>query len=108
MSRRTQLATKYLFQALAQLAENFVFIYLGISLFTEEKQVWNPLFIIVTSIGICAARWVAVFPLSKMINWVIRYRAQRRGRTVTDELPYAYQMMLFWAGLRGAVGVALA
>ncbi|KAF3177439.1 monovalent cation:H+ antiporter, CPA1 (nhx1) [Orbilia oligospora] len=111
MSRRTQLATKYLFQALAQLAENFVFIYLGISLFTESHQVWNPLFIIVTSVGICAARWVAVFPLSKGINWVIRYRASRRGRnssTVPDELPYAYQMMLFWAGLRGAVGVALA
>ncbi|KAK6342055.1 monovalent cation:H+ antiporter, CPA1 (nhx1) [Orbilia blumenaviensis] len=111
MSRRTQLATKYLFQALAQLAENFVFIYLGISLFTESNLVWNPLFIIVTSVGICAARWVAVFPLSKGINWVIRYRASRRGRNssaVPDELPYAYQMMLFWAGLRGAVGVALA
>ncbi|KAK6496223.1 monovalent cation:H+ antiporter, CPA1 (nhx1) [Arthrobotrys musiformis] len=111
MSRRTQLATKYLFQALAQLSENFVFIYLGISLFTESHQVWNPLFIIVTSVGICAARWVAVFPLSKGINWVVRYRASRRGRnasTVPDELPYAYQMMLFWAGLRGAVGVALA
>lgn len=27
---------------------------------------------------------------------------------VADELPYSYQVMLFWAGLRGAVGVALA
>ena len=27
---------------------------------------------------------------------------------VDDELPYNYQAMLFWAGLRGAVGVALA
>ena len=27
---------------------------------------------------------------------------------VADELPYNYQAMLFWAGLRGAVGVALA
>ncbi|KAF3901820.1 hypothetical protein AA313_de0207128 [Arthrobotrys entomopaga] len=114
MSRRTQLATKYLFQALAQLAENFVFIYLGISLFTETQLVWNPLFIIVTSVGICAARWVAVFPLSRGINWVIRWRARRRNggrgsnQNVPDELPYAYQMMLFWAGLRGAVGVALA
>jgi sodium/hydrogen exchanger-like protein 6/7 len=26
----------------------------------------------------------------------------------TDELPHSYQVMLFWAGLRGAVGVALA
>ena len=108
MSRRTQLTTKYLFQVLAQLSENFIFIYLGLSLFTETKMEFKPLFIIVTIVGICVARWVAVFPLSRTINWVIRYKAKRRGREVSDELSYSYQAMLFWAGLRGAVGVALA
>ena len=71
-------------------------------------MVFKPLFIIVTIIGICVARWVAVFPLSRTINWVIRYKAKKKGREVADELPYNYQAMLFWAGLRGAVGVALA
>lgn len=108
MSRRTQLTTKYLFQVLAQLSENFIFIYLGLSLFTDPNLEFKPLFIIVTVFGICAARWAAVFPLSKLINWFIRYRANRRGKDVADELPYSYQAMLFWAGLRGAVGVALA
>ena len=108
MSRRTQLTTKYLFQVLAQLTENFIFIYLGLSLFTETDLVFKPLFILVTVVGICIARWAAVFPLSKAINWVIRYRARRRGKEVADELPFSYQAMLFWAGLRGAVGVALA
>jgi sodium/hydrogen exchanger-like protein 6/7 len=108
MSRRTQLTTKYLFQVLAQLSENFIFIYLGLSLFTESQLLFKPLFIIVTVIGICIARWAAVFPLSRAINWFIRYRAKRRGKDVADELPYSYQAMLFWAGLRGAVGVALA
>lgn len=109
MSRRTQLTTKYLFSVLAQLSENFIFIYLGLSLFTESSLQFKPLFIIVTVIGICCARWAAVFPLSKLINWFIRYRARKRGRPdIADELPYSYQAMLFWAGLRGAVGVALA
>ena len=108
MSRRTQLTTKYLFQVLAQLSENFIFIYLGLSLFTESRLQFKPLFIIVTIIGICAARWCAVFPLSRAVNWFIRYRAKRRGKDVADEIPYSYQAMLFWAGLRGAVGVALA
>jgi sodium/hydrogen exchanger-like protein 6/7 len=108
MSRRTQLTTKYLFQVLAQLSENFIFIYLGLSLFTEQNLQFKPLFIIVTVMGICVARWAAVFPLSRLINWTIRYRAKRRGKEVEDELPYNYQAMLFWAGLRGAVGVALA
>jgi sodium/hydrogen exchanger-like protein 6/7 len=108
MSRRTQLTTKYIFQVLAQLSENFIFIYLGLSLFTESRLAFKPLFIIVTVIGICIARWTAVFPLSRAINWFIRYRAKRKGKDVADELPYSYQVMLFWAGLRGAVGVALA
>ncbi|KAL8868987.1 MAG: hypothetical protein Q9174_004613 [Haloplaca sp. 1 TL-2023] len=108
MSRRTQLTTKYMFSALAQLSENFIFIYLGLTLFTKTTLVFKPLFILITIIGICAARWCAVFPLSRAINWSIRYRAKRKGKDVTDELPHSYQVMLFWAGLRGAVGVALA
>ncbi|KAI0168476.1 putative sodium/hydrogen exchanger 3 [Pestalotiopsis sp. NC0098] len=108
MSRRTQLSTKYLFQVLAQLSENFIFIYLGLSLFTDKDLSFRPPLIIVTILAVCAARYVAVFPLSKAINWFIRYRARRHGRDVADELPRNYQAMLFWAGLRGAVGVALA
>lgn len=108
MSRRTQLTTKFIFQVMAQLSENFIFIYLGLSLFTEAGLEYKPLFILVTVVGICVARYCAVFPLSKLINGVIRYRAKKRGREVADELPKNHQMMLFWAGLRGAVGVALA
>lgn len=107
MSRRTQLTTKYTFQMLAQLSENFIFIYLGLTLFTK-KLAFKPLFILITVLGICAARYCAVFPLSEAINWSIRFRAKRRGKDAADELPRSHQVMLFWAGLRGAVGVALA
>ncbi|KAL4890463.1 sodium/hydrogen exchanger 3 [Aspergillus ambiguus] len=108
MSRRTQLTTKYLFQVMAQLSENFIFIYLGLDMLVQRHLQFKPLFIMVTVLGVCLARYLAVFPLSKAINWFIRYRARRRGMEVADELPFAYQAMLFWAGLRGAVGVALA
>ncbi|PYI22190.1 sodium/hydrogen exchanger 3 [Aspergillus violaceofuscus CBS 115571] len=108
MSRRTQLTTKYLFQVMAQLSENFIFIYLGLDLLVQRNLQFKPLFILVAVFGICIARYLAVFPLSRAINWFIRYRARRRGMDVADELPFAYQAMLFWAGLRGAVGVALA
>ncbi|KAI9805140.1 MAG: hypothetical protein M1825_000974 [Sarcosagium campestre] len=108
MSRRTQLTTKYLFQVLAQLSENFIFVYLGLTLFTDRHLVFEPFFTLIAIVGICAARWAAVFPLSGAINWFLRYRSRRKGREVAEELPYSYQAMLFWAGLRGAVGVALA
>ncbi|KAF9733906.1 hypothetical protein PMIN06_011410 [Paraphaeosphaeria minitans] len=107
MSRRTQLTTKFVFQTTAQLSENFIFIYLGISLFSYDD--YKPLFILITVIGICAARWAAVFPLAKIINAVSRYRSRRHGvPDQAEELPYSHQVMMYWAGLRGAVGVALA
>lgn len=119
MSRRTQIATKYIFQLLAQLSENFIFIYLGLSLFTEVELVFKPLLIIVTFGSICVARWCAVFPLSQFLNFLYRQRFERFNERVTlnggitlqtlpDEITHSYQMMIFWAGLRGAVGVALA
>lgn len=110
MSRRTQRATKYIFSTLAQLSENFIFIYLGLSLFTSppsSEKVTNyvkPLFITITTVAVVFTRYAAVFPLSELINLFHRHvRGQRQ-----EELPHSYQMMLFWAGLRGAVGVALA
>jgi sodium/hydrogen exchanger-like protein 6/7 len=108
MSRRTQLSTKFVFQVTAQLSENFIFIYLGLSLFTDDKLEYKPLFILITVAGICAARWCAVFPLSKLINLFSSYRQRRRGEEVVEEIPYSHQAMIYWAGLRGAVGVALA
>lgn len=109
MSRRTQLTTKFVFQVTAQLSENFIFIYLGLSLFTDDKLEYKPLFILITVVGICAARWCSVFPLARMINAVIRYRSRRNGaQDAGEEIPYAHQAMIYWAGLRGAVGVALA
>jgi sodium/hydrogen exchanger-like protein 6/7 len=109
MSRRTQLSTKFVFQVTSQLSENFIFIYLGLSLFTDKQLDFKPLFILITVAGICAARWAAVFPLSRAINAVSRYRQRRRGvDTTEEEIPYAHQAMIYWAGLRGAVGVALA
>lgn len=116
MSRRTQITIKYIFQVLARLSENFIFIYLGLELFTEVELVYKPLLIIVTSVSICVARWCSVFPLSNFVNWMYKARTLRSMRDTTTttstaipgEIPYNYQVMTFWAGLRGAVGVALA
>ena len=109
MSRRTRLATKYLFQVLAQMSENFIFIYLGLSLFTMTELVFKPTIIVITTLAICAARWCAVFPTSYAINFITRQRQRGQGiHPNEEEIPQSYQVMLFWAGLRGAVGVALA
>lgn len=118
MSRRTQRATRYIFQTLANLSENFIFIYLGLSLFTQDQLVYKPLFILVTVAAVILSRYSAVFPIAAVVNAVKRARLSRRARRAgpnqlregsksEEELPKEYQVMLFWAGLRGAVGFAL-
>ncbi|RGB25611.1 Sodium/hydrogen exchanger family-domain-containing protein [Rhizophagus diaphanus] len=105
MSLRTKRTTKYMFHILAKLSENFIFIYLGLTLFTQLNLEYKPFFIFFTSIIICISRYSAVFPLSKLINTVSRYRNKaNRG----EPIPFKYSVMLFWAGLRGAVAFALA
>lgn len=66
-----------------------------------------------------ASRYAAVFPIAAAVNTIRRARNRRRtsrrgasGGQIADsqlseELPREYQIMLFWAGLRGAVGFAL-
>ncbi|UZJ57426.1 hypothetical protein CBS101457_006746 [Exobasidium rhododendri] len=118
MSRRTQRATRYIFQTLANLSENFIFIYLGLSLFTQETLVYKPLFILVTVAAVVLSRYSAVFPIAAFVNAVKRTKMRRRSKRAgpgnlrdiqksDEELPREYQVMLFWAGLRGAVGFAL-
>jgi solute carrier family 9 (sodium/hydrogen exchanger), member 6/7 len=64
----------------------------------------KPVIIVITTIAVIFTRYAAVFPLSEAINLFHKHvRGQR-----AEELPHSYQMTLFWAGLRGAVGVALA
>lgn len=81
---------------------------------------FKPMLIIVAFISICVARWSAVFPLSRFLNFLYRARLEKYSGissmnsngslslNVPDEISHSYQMMIFWAGLRGAVGVALA
>lgn len=106
---------------LKQLSENFIFIYLGLSLFTQTTLVYKPIFICITVAAVVFSRYAAVFPIAAFINMIKRARLRRRTRTRSgpghlrqasqnnsdEELPREYQMMLFWAGLRGAVGFAL-
>ncbi|KAF9529167.1 Sodium/hydrogen exchanger family-domain-containing protein [Crepidotus variabilis] len=201
MSRRTRRSTRYIFETLAKISEGFIFVYLGLGLFTSPPSggtpvpsgaslgslsipnsqlslhqiattiastptptpILNgiftsikPLFILITLCSVVFTRYAAVFPLASLINWGHAWRWRRvngvsgvngvgrgsslhgstlngthsnvgahgdigsEGRGTGDmgnidrpleppkELPEAYQTLLFWAGLRGAVGVALA
>ena len=114
MSRKTQRSTRFFFHTLSSLSENFIFIYLGLSLFTGDHLVYRPFLILFTIFAVIVSRYCAVFPIAWILNKLSDMRAQHRYNASSGfpqppafQIPRKYQLMLFWAGLRGAVGFAL-
>nr|XP_037866781.1 sodium/hydrogen exchanger 6 isoform X14 [Bombyx mori] len=89
--------TKQLFELLNFLAENFIFTYIGVSMFTFPKHHFDPWFIIAGFITSMLGRAVNIYPLSFLLNL---------GRK--PPIPVNFQHMLFFSGLRGAMSFALA
>ncbi|KAJ3193087.1 monovalent cation:H+ antiporter, CPA1 (nhx1), partial [Irineochytrium annulatum] len=104
MSVRSRRTTKYMFRVLSQLSENFIFIYLGVTLFTKTDEVFLPGFIFFTMIIILFARYASVIPLAHLLNAINRQMNPHREEEV---IPRNHQLMLWWAGLRGAIAFAL-
>ncbi|GBC04521.1 hypothetical protein RclHR1_05710004 [Rhizophagus clarus] len=100
MSMKTKRTTKYMFHVLAKLSENFIFIYLGLALFTKTDLEYKPFFIFFTAMFVCLGRYFAIFPLSLLVNLVAKYR------NGVDSIPREHSIILFWA-VRGAVTFAL-
>lgn len=97
LSPTSRVATKQFFELLNFVAENFIFTYIGVSMFTFQKHYWDLAFILVSFLAVIIARVCTVYPLSGLLNL---------GRHNKISLPF--QHILFFAGLRGAIAFALA
>eukprot|EP01135_Chromosphaera_perkinsii_P007129 Nk52_evm3s710 gene=Nk52_evmTU3s710 len=100
MSSSSQVRIREFFEALNFLAENFIFSYLGISLFTYEDHVFKPLFLLWSIIVILVTRACNVFPLSYLFNY-------SRRDAKDSQIPMKFQIMMWFSGLRGAIAFAL-
>ncbi|XP_071516129.1 sodium/hydrogen exchanger 6 isoform X2 [Panulirus ornatus] len=90
-------ATKTLFELLNFLSENFIFSYIGVSMFTFDHHKWDPAFIFIAFVAIIVGRFMNIYPLSCLLNI---------GRR--PKIPVNFMNMLFFSGLRGAIAFALA
>nr|XP_023013493.1 sodium/hydrogen exchanger 7 isoform X2 [Leptinotarsa decemlineata] len=97
LSDDSRIRTKQMFELLNFLAENFIFSYIGVSMFTFPKHHFDPLFIFTGFICAAIGRAANIYPLSFLLNL---------GRK--PKIPSNFQHMLFFAGLRGAMSFALA
>ncbi|GCC16886.1 hypothetical protein chiPu_0021451, partial [Chiloscyllium punctatum] len=68
LSPESKLRTKQLFELLNFLAENFIFSYMGLALFTFESHVFNPIFIITAFLAVFLGRAANIYPLSFLLN----------------------------------------
>uniref|UniRef100_A0A3B4A750 Sodium/hydrogen exchanger n=1 Tax=Periophthalmus magnuspinnatus TaxID=409849 RepID=A0A3B4A750_9GOBI len=96
LSPESQDRTKQLFELLNFLAENFIFSYMGLTLFSFQSHVFNPLFIIGAFLAVFLGRAANIYPLSFLLNL---------GRR--NKIGYNLQHVMMFAGLRGAMTFAL-
>ncbi|KAF7662527.1 hypothetical protein LDENG_00233510 [Lucifuga dentata] len=96
LSPDSQDRTKQLFELLNFLAENFIFSYMGLTLFSFQSHVFNPLFIIGAFVAIFLGRAANIYPLSFLLNL---------GRK--NKIGSNFQHVMMFAGLRGAMTFAL-
>ena len=97
LSLESKLRTQQLFEVLHFLLENFIFSYIGVSMFTFAHHKFVFSFILAAFIAIAVARAINIYPLSFFLNLGRKHR-----------IPINYQHMLWFSGLRGAMAFALA
>ncbi|XP_026081385.1 sodium/hydrogen exchanger 6-like [Carassius auratus] len=96
LSPESQERTKQLFELLNFLAENFIFSYMGLTLFTFKNHVFNPIFIVGAFLAVFLGRAANIYPLSFLLNLGRKYKISPN-----------FQHMMMFAGLRGAMTFAL-
>uniref|UniRef100_A0A7N6B3X2 Sodium/hydrogen exchanger n=1 Tax=Anabas testudineus TaxID=64144 RepID=A0A7N6B3X2_ANATE len=100
LSSESQDRTKQLFELLNFLAENFIFSYMGLTLFTFQNHVFNPMGVHWLSVlfycPLFLGRAANIYPLSFLLN------LGRRNKIRSN-----FQHMMMFAGLRGAMTFAL-
>ncbi|TYZ63622.1 hypothetical protein PybrP1_008838 [[Pythium] brassicae (nom. inval.)] len=99
ISTTSALAFKYLLSTLAFLAENFIYLYLGISVFAFRDSLrWDWGIIVANLVACLIARALNTFPLCSLANL---------GRSARRKIPFAYMVVIWFSGLRGAIAFAL-
>jgi len=93
-------ATEHIFETLATVSETIVFLYMGMGVFTDKFSNWSLSFSLFAMLFCVLGRFCNIFPLSYLANLNRKKDASRIGCNM--------QIVLWFAGLRGAIAYALA
>uniref|UniRef100_K3X285 Sodium/hydrogen exchanger n=1 Tax=Globisporangium ultimum (strain ATCC 200006 / CBS 805.95 / DAOM BR144) TaxID=431595 RepID=K3X285_GLOUD len=91
-------ALRHLLTTASFMAENFIFIYLGMSVVAYAGYfTWDWGFIFVNLVACLVGRMLNAFPMCMIANL---------GRD--EKIPWSYMVVIWFAGLRGSIAFALA
>uniref|UniRef100_A0A7S1TVF8 Sodium/hydrogen exchanger n=1 Tax=Phaeomonas parva TaxID=124430 RepID=A0A7S1TVF8_9STRA len=96
LSTTSRITSEVTFKALATVSEFFVYLYMGMGIFTGRYRSWNFTFVFLAIIFCLLGRLFNIFPFSFAANL---FRRQR--------IPLRMQIVIWFAGLRGAIAFAL-
>ncbi|EGZ20758.1 hypothetical protein PHYSODRAFT_492998 [Phytophthora sojae] len=96
LSKPSQVTAEHIFKSFALVSEFFVFLYMGMGVCAGQFGRWDFTFVFLAIIICLVARLFNTFPLSWVAN---------QGRTT--KIPAKMQVVLWFAGLRGAIAFAL-
>ncbi|KAH7492209.1 hypothetical protein PRIC1_002318 [Phytophthora ramorum] len=93
-------ALRHLLTTSSFMAENFVFIYMGMSVVAYSGYfTWDWGFILANMVACILGRMLNVFPMCMLANLC---------RAEDSKIPWSHMVVVWFAGLRGAIAFALA
>ncbi|XP_035828489.1 sodium/hydrogen exchanger 2 [Aplysia californica] len=98
ISSKSRTTIKYFTKVISSCNEIIIFLFLGLSM-VNDTHVWHTGFTLWTIFFCLAFRFVIIFAMSSLINWLDVYRVRKIG--------FQEQYMIAYGGLRGAVCFSL-
>jgi len=95
LSSTAHVASEQMFATIATITETIVFLYMGMGVFTGRFANWDIMFSVLAMSFCVLGRLLNIVPLSLLANCC------RRGR---QRIPCKMQGVLWFVGLRGAIG----